>query len=463
MIAEWPEFQLGERCTVKSSKRIFAHEYVKDGIPFMRSKDVIDKALGSFVNYDLCISKKRFMEIKKTHGSPEQGDILMSSVGNRSGQPYVIQDEGEFHFKDGNILWLSEFNDINSDYLAYWFKSDIGQNALASVMIGSAQKALTIDSIRKLWVKFPNIEYQNNAAEILKSLDNKIALNRQTNQTLEAIAFAIFKSWFVSFDPIKAKMEVLEKGGSQYDAEMAAMSVISYKSLDELKKLELQNSKGYKQLIETTKLFPSTMENGDIPQSWHLSEIGDEVQVVGGATPATKNNEFWDDGNIHWTTPKDMSNLRDKILIDTDRKITESGLKKISSGLLPKNTVLMSSRAPVGYLALAKVPLAINQGYIAMKCNDKLTPEFILQWCNFNMDEIKQRASGTTFAEISKKNFKPIPIIVPNDELIKKYTEQVKSIYDSITSNAIESNRLASIRDSFLPELLAGNFPLEEL
>ncbi len=137
-MSEWPEFQLGERCTVKSSKRIFAHEYVEDGVPFMRSKDVIDKALGTFDNYDLYISEERFFEIKNTHGSPKKGDVLMSSVGNRSGQPYVIQNEGDFHFKDGNILWLSEFNEINPDYLAYWFKSDLGQNALVSVMIGSA-------------------------------------------------------------------------------------------------------------------------------------------------------------------------------------------------------------------------------------------------------------------------------------------------------------------------------------
>ena len=108
--------------------------------------------------YDLFISEARYAEIKKTHGSPEKGDVLINSVGNRSGQPYVVQDEGDFYFKDGNILWLSKFEDINSDFLAYWFKSDIGQDTLTSIMIGFAQKALTIDAIKKLWVKFPPIE-----------------------------------------------------------------------------------------------------------------------------------------------------------------------------------------------------------------------------------------------------------------------------------------------------------------
>jgi len=131
-MSDWPEFQLGKRCSVKSSKRIFAKEYVENGVPFFRSKDVIDKSFGTFSGYDLYISETRYIEIKETHGSPRKGDVLISSVGNRSGQPYVVQDEGDFYFKDGNILWLSDFEDINPDYLAYWFKSDIGQDTLAS-------------------------------------------------------------------------------------------------------------------------------------------------------------------------------------------------------------------------------------------------------------------------------------------------------------------------------------------
>ncbi len=95
-------------------------------------------------------------------------------------------------------------------------------------------------------------------------------------------------------------------------------------------------------------------ELGEIPEGWGVSQIGDEVTVVGGGTPSTKNPEFWEDGTINWTTPKDLSNQVDKVLIDTDRRITQAGLNRISSGLLPVDTVLMSSRAPVGYLASPK-------------------------------------------------------------------------------------------------------------
>ena len=158
----------------------------------------------------------------------------------------------------------------------------------------------------------------------------------------------------------------------------------------------------------TAALFPDELvesELGEVPKGWEVSTVGEQVQAVGGGTPSTKNADFWDNGIHYWTTPKDLSNLTDKILLNTERKITDAGLKKISSGLLPKDTVLMSSRAPVGYLALAKIKVAINQGYIAILPNKKYSAEYLIQWCEANMAEIKGRASGTTFQEISKKNF----------------------------------------------------------
>jgi len=136
-------------------------------------------------------------------------------------------------------------------------------------------------------------------------------------------------------------------------------------------------------------------------------------------------------------------------------------LAKISSGLLPKNTVLMSSRAPVGYLAISKIPVAINQGYIAMKCEGTLTPEYVVQWTESVMGDIKQRASGTTFAEISKKNFKIIPVIVPEVELLSKFSEIVSDLYEKITEGVRERKSLTEIRDALLPKLLSGEMELE--
>ena len=106
---------------MKSSRRVFAREYVEIGIPFFRSKDVIDKSLGVFSDYDLYISKERFDELHALTGSPKDGDLLLSSVGNRSGIPYVVNGDGDFYFKDGNIIWISEFDELDSNFLYYFF------------------------------------------------------------------------------------------------------------------------------------------------------------------------------------------------------------------------------------------------------------------------------------------------------------------------------------------------------
>ena len=123
----------------------------------------------------------------------------------------------------------------------------------------------------------------------------------------------------------------------------------------------------------------------------------------------------------------------------------------------------MSSRAPVGYLAIAKIPVAINQGYIAMQPKKNLSPEFILQWATANIDEIKQRSSGTTFTEISKKNFKPIPIVVPDEKPTKKYSTYAKDIYEKIHAAIEETRALSSIRDTLLPKLLSGAIDLAHI
>ncbi|NCP58130.1 MAG: hypothetical protein COZ36_03810 [Piscirickettsiaceae bacterium CG_4_10_14_3_um_filter_44_349] len=348
---------------------------------------------------------------------------------------------------------------VENDYLYYLVKSKVDE--LKQKTHGAIFDTITRETFNHIEVIIPNDrQTRSQIAKILGDLDKKIELNRQTNQTLEQIAQALFKSWFVDFDPVKAKIAAKQAGGNAKQIERAAMAAISGKTEPELNQLTPDQ---YQNLKTSAALFPDELvesELGDIPSGWKLSEIGNEVTIVGGGTPSTKNSEFWENGEIHWTTPRDMSNLTDKILLDTDRKITKAGLAKISSGLLPINTVLMSSRAPVGYLAISKIPVAINQGYIAMKCEKELSPEYIVQWAESVMDEIQQRASGTTFAEISKTNFKVIPIIVPNSDLVTEYSKITPNIYEKITESLRETKSLEETRDTLLPKLLSGQIDL---
>ena len=388
-------------------------------------------------------------------------------------------------FPDSVIGFIPDKSQCNVYFVEYVFR--LLRKSIQAQATGSVQDNINLQTLERLYFPLPELKQQNSLADVLCSFDDKIELNRQTNQTLEQIAQAIFKSWFVDFEPTRAKIIAKEQGANLATQELAAQAIICGAiTLEQLAEVEqnlettLQQAIDEKlnqhnqtnptalnaqQLKTTAALFPNELaesELGDVPEGWSWSEIGREVTVVGGGTPSTKNEEYWDGGSISWTTPRDMSNLTDKILLETSRKITPSGLAKISSGLLPVNTVLMSSRAPVGYLAITKIPVAINQGYIAMKCNDILTPEYVVQWAEMSMDEIKQRASGTTFAEINRTNFRLIPVLVPHAEVITQFSKIVSALYENITSNLKETKTLESIRDALLPKLLSGEITLTE-
>ena len=185
---EWKTYKIGNLCSISSSKRIFAKEYQSSGIPFFRGKEIIEKQKGESVSTELYISKSRYDEIKNKFGVPKEGDMLLTSVGTL-GIPYIVKNE-TFYFKDGNLTWFTDFKEINSKFLYYWFLSPIAKNAINAKAIGSTQKALTIDALSKFEIDIPNIDTQNRIVSILSSLDSKIELNRRINDNLEQQAQA---------------------------------------------------------------------------------------------------------------------------------------------------------------------------------------------------------------------------------------------------------------------------------
>ena len=263
--------------------------------------------------------------------------------------------------------------------------------------------------------------------ESLDQIEAKIEQNRRTAQALERLARAIFRAWFVDFEPVKAK----------------AAGATAFPSMPQ-------------PVFDTlpTRFVDSAIS--PVPEGWGVKAIGDVVTANGGGTPSTKNADYWDGGEHCWATPKDMSRLAHPVLLDTERRITDAGVKAINSGVLPAGTVLMSSRAPVGYLAIAGVPTAINQGFIAMVCDGPLPPTYVLNWAIASMDAIKAHASGTTFPEISKKNFRPLPVIVPPPDVIAAYQQVVDPLFGLLTDCVKESEQLGAMRDYLLPKLLSG-------
>lgn len=337
----------------------------------------------------------------------------------------IIRPRASFAFNQ-DIKALVPRKGINGDYLYHVLiakKSELLNSVEAA---GHGTGRLPTDRLKSLMIPRFSTTEEAAIAGLLNAIDDKIELNRRTNETLEALARAIFKDWFVDFGPTRAKAE----GRAPYLAPAL------------------------------WGLFPDRLDAEGKPEGWEVSEIGKEVETLGGATPSTKEPSYWDNGQHCWATPKDLSKLSTPVLLDTERRITDAGVGKISSALLPVGTVLMSSRAPIGYLAVAEVPTAVNQGFIAMICNKRLPNVFVLFWCEENLDHIKGIAGGSTFAEISKKAFRPIPVVVPSPKVLDEYASAVRPLYQRIVANTKESETVAQTRDLLLPKLMSGEIQI---
>ena len=373
-------------------------------------------------------------ELRKS--SLREGDLLFarrSLVAAGAGKCTIVKEIAEPTTFESSIIRARPNESLaDSDYIYYFFSSPQGRELMGTILRQVAVSGITGGDLAELKIPLPNLNVQHRQASVLQALDDRITLLRETNTTLEAIAQALFKSWFVDFDPVHAKMQGRAPEGMD-DA--------------------------------TAALFPDNFEEselGAVPKGWQVMPIGDAVETVGGATPDTKTPEYWEPAEHHWTTPKDLSGIASPVLLSTERKLSNAGIKKISSGLLPVGSLLMSSRAPIGYLALAQTPMAINQGYIAMPPGGKLSPLYMLFWCQTNMDNIKGRANGSTFMEISKKAFRPIPALVAPQSILDPFDEVARSLFSLLVENEKQAQTLSALRDTLLPRLISGQLQLPE-
>jgi type I restriction enzyme S subunit len=319
---------------------------------------------------------------------------------------------------------------LDTGFLKYVIGSQAFTDHVLAVQTGTAVPHISGGQIQSFEFLLPPLPEQRAIADILGTLDAKIELNRRMNKTLEVMATALFQSWFVDFDPVRAKAE-------GRDASLEGF----------------------------VDLFPDHFEDselGEIPAGWQVKTIGDLADVIGGSTPSTSKANFWEGGTYCWATPKDLSTLHSPVLLDTERRITDAGLAEIGSGLLAVGTVLLSSRAPIGYLAVAEIPVAINQGFIAMRPKESVSNLFLLLWARTAQDEILSRANGSTFLEISKSSFRSIPVTRPDSRLFAAFDAVVQPQHRRVVNNERESRTLAALRDTLLPKLISGELRLKD-
>lgn len=429
----WNLLPLGELAAKKSGaisigpfgSAMKADTYTDSGVSVIRGTNISDtrawKGDWVYIPDALADSLKRCRVFRDDLVMPHRGSIGEVAI--------VPDDDKRQYFISSSLMKITlDKEKIDPLFCYYFFRSSGGRAEMLrfSSSVGTPGIGQPLTSLRQFRVPTPPLPEQRAIAATLKVLDDKIELNRRMNETLEAMARALFRDWFVDFGPTRARM----------------VGTAPYLSPD------------------IWSLFPGRLDDNGKPEGWEISTIGDEVRVVGGSTPSTKEAEFWD-GGINWATPKDLSNLAAPVLLETSRSITEAGLAKISSGLLPVGGVLLSSRAPIGYLALAEVPVAINQGFIGMICDKRVSNVFTWLWTLENMNAILAKANGSTFQEISKGNFRPLPMVVPPKPVLQAFDAVAKPLYERIAKNEKESRTLAQTRDLLLPRLMSGEIRIQ--
>ncbi len=421
--SEWKEVKLGEVCDIGSSKRIFASEYTSDGVAFFRSKEIIEKAKGEKISTNLYISENRFYEIESQYGTPQTGDILLTSVGTL-GVPYLVRDE-RFYFKDGNLTWFKDFNDeLVSVFLYYWFLSKYGKHQIDTKSIGSTQKALTIDTLKKFDINLPPLQEQKAIANILSTLDEKIETNNKINKTLEEMAQAIFKHWFVDFEfPNEDGEPYKSSGGKMVDSELGSIpkgwEICDLKTLCDsysgysYKGSDLNESRNAMVTIKNFNIDGTFRTDGFkeiiISDRVKESHYCKEFDVIVAHTDLTQNADII--GNPLLVMPMDSYN---KLIFSMD-----------TVKVVPKHE---SYRFYV---------------YEALK-NEKFK--------NYALGY----TTGTTVLHLSKKAIPNYLLPNPNDRLLETFDVIAKNIFMSLSNYYVETLNLMKLRDTLLPKLMSG-------
>lgn len=398
-----------------------------EGIPVIRGSNLSDE-IGTRLIEDNLVFVSPAAARQFERSKARRGDLVFTCWGT-IGQVGLLDSRSryeEYIISNKQMKLTPDPAQADSLFLYYLFSSPMVTGLIKAQAIGSSVPGFNLGQLKRMMLPLPPIEEQRAIAHILGTLDDKIYLLRRMSQTIEETLQTVFHSWFVYFDPIRATTAGQKPSGID---------------------------------TKTARLFPKDFVNspiGPIPKGWNISQVGDAVSVQGGSTPRTNVPEFWDGGTISWATPKDLSRLTSSVLLSTERQITDAGLSQISSGLLPAGTLLLSSRAPIGYLALTQIPVAVNQGFIAIPPGGRLSPIYMLCWARHHMEQIKSRAGGTTFPEISKGNFRSLPLLVPDSRLLQLFDEIARPYIMRIIANEESSRTLAALRDTMLPQLLSG-------
>ena len=392
----WDKVKIGDCCEITSSKRIFFSEYVECGVPFYRSKEIIESSNGQEISEPLFISQEKYDEIKRNFGVPQPGDMLLTSVGT-IGVPYIVKEDDYFYFKDGNLTWFRKFNNkLTSQYLYYWVRSAEGQGVLNNTTIGSSQKALTIASLKGLEIPCPPVDVQGRIVEILYSYDALIENNQKQIKLLEEAAQRLYKEWFVDLR------------------------------------------------------FPShetTPITDGIPEGWTVQSMNDIAEYINGY--AFKPTDW---GTVGKPIIK-IKEMGSGVTTDTPRNTGEDIPEKYN---VTAGDILFSWSATLSAMIWDEENGLLNQHLFKVIPGEGISREFVLQSILKTLDEFSNLTTGSTMKHIQRGKLKEVKVNVPSDELMMQYKNISEPIRERILNVKRQMILLREARDRLLPKLMNG-------
>ena len=401
-------------------------DYIDEGTPIITVEHLGDNKI--LHNDPPCVSDSDKERLSKY--SLRSGDIVFSRVGSVDRRALVSDAEDGWLFSGRCLRVRTQPEIIDSAFLSYYLGHESVKKYIRAVAVGATMPSINTKILSQLPVSYPpKLEDQKAIAHILGTLDDKIELNQKMNQTLEEIAKAIFKSWFVDFDPVRAKAEGRSTGLPP----------------------------------EISDLFPDELvdsEIGEIPCGWDASIVSEFGKVVCGKTPSTKDPENFD-GQFPFITIPDMrGNL---LSLSTDRSVSEKGAASLKGKMLPAGSICVSCIATPGLVSVTTSDSFTNQQINSIVPRNEVDREYLLFSMMTFGDLISSAGSGgSVFANLSTGRFKELPILQPCEESRTAFSAIIRPMLQRIEISQKEISTLSELRDTLLPKLISGELRIPD-
>lgn len=448
-MSDWKEYKLRDLVTFSQGIQV----------PVEEQSNIQHPNMGRFVrivDYTNPNEEPRFIENIALKYWVDEKDVVMIRYG-WAGK--VVR--GISGYIANNMFRIIVDNEelLNKEFLYYFLLQEKIYKYLINCNSSTTMPSIKFSDFDSIIINLPSLEKQKTIVKKLNAFEDKIQFNTKINQTLEQIAQALFKSWFVDFDPVRAKVQALSDGLSLEQAELAAMQAISGKIPEELTALSQTQPERYAELTETAKAFPCEMvevDGGEVPKGWEMKSLSDLGQIICGKTPSKSNKEFYGD-EVPFIKIPDMHNQA--FITQTTDNLSLSGANSQSKKYIPPKSICVSCIATVGLVSMTSKPSHTNQQINSIIPNNNNTSEFLYLSLKQPLmtKYLKDLASGgSATLNLNTSTFSKIEIITPSKEIIDIFQSKVVSIFEKILSNSIENKRLTEIRDLLLPRLLNG-------